>query len=83
MEVNVEGFAEALHFLADLNLSKPELFLIFLVVLIFARLPTLLAHRREMHALKERFRLDHVKLQSSIETERAKRSSKRGREVRK
>jgi hypothetical protein len=64
---------EVVEFVRGLNLSKPELFGVFVGLVVTWRLPVILQHRREMRAAKDDFALRSEKARAKIADTREKR----------
>ncbi len=81
MNIDVaEILQELREWATTFGLSKYNLFLLFIGVLIFKRLPVILKHIREMRAIKLDFISKGKKLQAKIDEQKEKRRQKRNKD---
>ncbi len=74
--IDAETLSELRLWVQDYGLSKYEVFLVFVVVLIFMRLPTILKHLRETRAIERDFQHRSKALAGKLEKERRRRGKK-------
>ena len=68
-----EFLAELREWVALLGLGKREVFCVFVVVLVFIRLPLILKHLNERYVIRKDFKARGRKLKAKIEQEKARR----------